>query len=79
VEEREVVEDLSQRRTTLTFHNNSYEFRLLNMNMGSCGLLPSFRTVKGTYHLDVEQSPKVMERRWEEHGIRDETVVSPST
>lgn len=73
VEAREVVEDLSQRRTMLAFHNNSFEFRLWSIQY------PGFHTVKGTYFLDVEQSPKVMVRSWEEHGIRDETHDSYST
>jgi hypothetical protein len=73
VEELEVVEDLSQRRTTLAFNNNSFEFRLMSIQY------PGFHTVKGTYLLDVERSPMVMERSWEEQGIREETHVSYST
>jgi uncharacterized protein (TIGR03067 family) len=69
VEERELVEDLSERRITLAFKGNSFEFRQLSFHQGG------FHTFKGTYHLDVDRSPKVMERRWEEHGVRDETHI----
>jgi uncharacterized protein (TIGR03067 family) len=64
VEKREVVADARQRRTTLAFKGETFEQRQWIVPVyGGAGRVISIR---GTYQLDVDQSPKAMERIWEE-------------
>jgi uncharacterized protein (TIGR03067 family) len=69
-EERELVEDNSRGRTTLAFKGGTFENRQWIIGFG-CGK-GYLRSIEGTYDLDVDRSPKVMKRRWQEHGVRDE-------
>jgi hypothetical protein len=74
VEERELVEDARERRTTLAFKGDTFERR--QWGCFSCGGVGHPISVKGTYSLDVGRSPKVMERWWQDHGPREETHVT---
>jgi hypothetical protein len=70
-EERELSEDTRQYRTTLAFKSVSFEYRHWIRGFGSGGDgYP--RLIEGTYSLDVDRSPKIMIRRWQEEGMRDE-------
>ncbi len=71
---RGLDEDNSQLRTTLIFKGRTFEWRQWTARFS--GGVGEVTSIEGIYHLDVDRSPKVMEKRCKPGCTRDESEIT---